>query len=142
MSYSGSSCYSIFSLMCMVCRSLFVLFVLFPLAIVFSVLLRFTDIDFLFGIFKLFFIRNNDCLHFVSTSVHHCFFSVGSVVYLFSFRCYVAFFVLYLFFVCLVFDLDLCLVFVFCFFVFCCVCFCLRPLSCFKCYPCLWIGLS
>jgi hypothetical protein len=37
--------------MCMICRSLFVLF---PLAIVLSVLLRFTDSDNLFGIIKLF----------------------------------------------------------------------------------------
>jgi hypothetical protein len=37
------SCYSIFSLMCMFCRSLFVLFLL---AIVLSVLIRFTDSDY------------------------------------------------------------------------------------------------
>ena len=41
----------IFSFMCMFCRSLFVLF---NLAIVLSVLLRFTDSDYPFGIFKLF----------------------------------------------------------------------------------------
>jgi hypothetical protein len=40
-----------FSFMCMFCRSLFVLFVLFLLAIVLSVLLWFTDSDYLFGIF-------------------------------------------------------------------------------------------
>ena len=103
--------------MCMVCRSLFVLLYFFLWPLFLSVLRRFTDINFLIGIFKLFFIRNNDCLHFVNTSVHPWSFLVGSVVYLFSFRCYVAFFVLYLFFVCLVFDFDLCLVFVFCFFL-------------------------
>jgi hypothetical protein len=40
--------------MCMFCRSLFVLFVLFLLSIVLSVLLRYTDSDCSFGIFKLF----------------------------------------------------------------------------------------
>ena len=45
------SCYSIFSFMCMFCRSLFVLFLL---ATVLSVLLRYTDSDCPFGIFKLF----------------------------------------------------------------------------------------
>ena len=45
------SCYSIFSFMCMFCRSLFVLFLS---AIVVSVLLRFTDSEYTFGIFKLF----------------------------------------------------------------------------------------
>jgi hypothetical protein len=40
--------------MCMFCRSLFVLLYFFCLAIVLSVLLRFTDSDYLFGIFKLF----------------------------------------------------------------------------------------
>jgi hypothetical protein len=49
--YLGSR-YSIFSFMCMLCRSLFVLF---RLAIVLSVL-RFTDSDYPFGIFKLFLI--------------------------------------------------------------------------------------
>ena len=44
----GSS-YSIFSFMCMFCRSLFVL-----LTNVLSLLLRFTDSDYPFGIFKLF----------------------------------------------------------------------------------------
>ena len=39
------------SFMCMFCISLFVLFLL---AIVLSVLLRFTDFDYPFGIFKLF----------------------------------------------------------------------------------------
>ena len=40
-----------FSFMCIFCRSLFVLFLL---DIVFAVLLRFTDSDYPFGIFKLF----------------------------------------------------------------------------------------
>ena len=39
------SCYSISSFMCMFCRSLFVLLYLFLLAIVLSVLLRYTDSD-------------------------------------------------------------------------------------------------
>ena len=43
------SCYSIFSFICMFCRSLF-----FSVAIVLSVLLRYTDSDYPFGIFKLF----------------------------------------------------------------------------------------
>ena len=45
-----SSCCSIFSFMCMFCRSLFVLFLL---VILLSVL-RYTDYDYHFGIFKLF----------------------------------------------------------------------------------------
>ena len=56
------SCYSIFSFMCMICRSLFVLLSFFLLAIVLSVLLRFTVSDYPFGIFKLFFqkqLQNN-----------------------------------------------------------------------------------
>ena len=48
------SCYSIFSFICMFSRSMFVLFLL---AIVLSVLLRFTDSDYPFGIFKLFLIN-------------------------------------------------------------------------------------
>jgi hypothetical protein len=52
-SYWGS-CYSIFSFICMFCRSLFVLLYFFLLAIVLSVLLRFTDSEYPFGIFKLF----------------------------------------------------------------------------------------
>ena len=51
--FSVGSCYSSFSFMCMFCRSLFVLFVLFLLAFVLSVL-RFTDSDYSFGIFKIF----------------------------------------------------------------------------------------
>ena len=47
--FEWSSCYSIFSCMCIVCWSLFVL-----LAIVLSVLLRYMDSDYPFGIFKLF----------------------------------------------------------------------------------------
>ena len=47
--FQWGSCYSIFSFMRMFCRSLFVL-----LTIVLSVLLRYTDSDFPFGIFKLF----------------------------------------------------------------------------------------
>ena len=49
--FKWGSCYSIFSFMCMFCRSLFVLLLL---AIVLSVLLRFTDSDYAFVIFKLF----------------------------------------------------------------------------------------
>ena len=48
-SFQWCSCYSIFSFMCM----FFVLFVPFLLAIVLSVLLRYTDSDYTFGIFKL-----------------------------------------------------------------------------------------
>ena len=48
------SCYPIFSFMCVLCRSLFVAFVHFLLAMLLSALLRFTDSDYLFGIFKLF----------------------------------------------------------------------------------------
>jgi len=51
--YKWGFFYSIFSCMCMFCRSLFVILYFF-LAIVLSVLLRFTDSDYLFGIFKLF----------------------------------------------------------------------------------------
>ena len=51
--YSVDLCSLIFSFMCMFCRSLFVLFLM---AIVLSVILRYTDSDYLFGIFKLFFI--------------------------------------------------------------------------------------
>ena len=46
--------YSSFSSICMFCWSLFVLLYFFLLAIVFSVLLRYTDSDYPFGIFKLF----------------------------------------------------------------------------------------
>ena len=52
------SCSSIFSFVCMVCRSFFVLLSFFPLDTVSSVLLRFTDSDSLFGIFKLFLFRD------------------------------------------------------------------------------------
>ena len=45
---------TIFSFICMFCRSLFVLLYFFFLAIVLSVLLRYTDSDYPFGIFKLF----------------------------------------------------------------------------------------
>ena len=48
------SCYSIFSFNCLFCRSLFVLLSFFFLAIVFSVLLRYTDSVYPFGISKLF----------------------------------------------------------------------------------------
>ena len=51
--FKWGSCYSIFRFMCMFCRSLFVLLYFF-LAIVLSVLLRYTDSDYPFGIFKLF----------------------------------------------------------------------------------------
>ena len=50
--FKWGSCYSIFDFICMFCRSMFVLFFIFfwPL----SVLLRYTDSDYPFGIFKLF----------------------------------------------------------------------------------------
>ena len=51
--YQGS-CNSIFSSICMLCRSLFVLLYLFLLAIVLSVLLRYADSDYPYGVFKLF----------------------------------------------------------------------------------------
>jgi hypothetical protein len=55
--YLWGSFYSIFSFMCMFwfSRSLFVLLYFFLLIIVLSVLLRFTDSDYPFGIFKLLF---------------------------------------------------------------------------------------
>ena len=49
-------CYLIFSFMCILCRSLFVLLSFFLFAIVLYVLLRYTDSDYPFGIFKLFLI--------------------------------------------------------------------------------------
>jgi len=52
MSYLYS--YSIFTFICMFCRSLFFLLYIFFCTIVLSVLLRFTDSDYPFGIFKLF----------------------------------------------------------------------------------------
>ena len=52
--FQWGSCYSIFSFMRIFCRSLFVLLYFFLLAIVLSVLLRYTDSDYPFGIFKLF----------------------------------------------------------------------------------------
>ena len=51
--FQRGSCYSIFSFRCMFCRPLFVLFLV---AIVLSVLLRYTDSDCPFCIFKLFLI--------------------------------------------------------------------------------------
>ena len=52
--FQWSSCYSIYSFMCIFCRSLFVLlYFFFLLAIVLSVL-RYTDYDHPFAIFKLF----------------------------------------------------------------------------------------
>ena len=54
-SYWGS-CYLIFSFICMFCKSLFFLLYFFLLAIVLSVLLRFTDSDYSCGVFKLFFL--------------------------------------------------------------------------------------
>ena len=51
-----------FSFMCMFCRS-FLWFVLFLLTIVLSVLLRFTDFDYPFGIFKLFYWVKNELSH-------------------------------------------------------------------------------
>ena len=52
--FQWGTCYSIFSFMCMFCRSLFFPFVLFLLTIVLSVLLRFMDSGYTFGIFILF----------------------------------------------------------------------------------------
>jgi hypothetical protein len=52
-SFQWGSCYSIFSFICMFCRSLFVLLYLYLFVIVLSVL-RYTDSDYPFGIFKLF----------------------------------------------------------------------------------------
>ena len=54
--FKWGSCYSIFSFMCMFCRSLFFLLSFLLLAIVLSVLLRFTDYDYPFDIIKLFFL--------------------------------------------------------------------------------------
>jgi len=45
--------------MCTFCKSLFVLFGLFPLTLVLSALLRFTDSDYPFGIFKPFYPKFN-----------------------------------------------------------------------------------
>jgi hypothetical protein len=64
------SCYSIFSLMC----TLFVLLSFF-LAIRLSVLLRYTDSDFPFGIFKLLSPLSLDCLFLIDSAVF-------SIVYL------------------------------------------------------------
>ena len=50
------SCYSIFSFKCMFCISFFYPFVLFLLAILLSVLLRYTDSGYPFDIFKLVFV--------------------------------------------------------------------------------------
>ena len=50
--FQWGSCYSIFSFMCNVLQIVVCPFVLFLLAIVLSVLLRFTDSDYPFGIFK------------------------------------------------------------------------------------------
>ena len=58
------SCYSIFSFIWMFCRSLFVFFLM---AIVLSVLLRLTDSDYTFGIFKLFLEKN-----FLTEIRHRC----------------------------------------------------------------------
>jgi len=64
--FKGGSCYSIFSFMCMFCRSLFVLFLL---AIVLSVLLRYADSDYPFGIFKLF-LSSVNTIFFKSSHPH------------------------------------------------------------------------
>ena len=60
--FQWGSHYSIFSFICMFCRSLFAPVVLFLLAIVLPVLLRFTDSDYPFGIFKLFLTFNCICI--------------------------------------------------------------------------------
>jgi len=57
------SCYSIFSFICMFCWSLFVLLYFFLLAFVLSVLLRYTDSDWSFGIFKLILHHHNFLSH-------------------------------------------------------------------------------
>ena len=88
--------------------------VLFPLASVLSVLLRFMGIDFLFGIFKLFFIRNNDCLHFASTSVHPCFHQWDPLFICLVFGAMLRFLFFFVFFSVLIFIFDLFLFFVVC----------------------------
>ena len=55
--FSGVRVTQSFVLYAMFCRLLFVLFVLFPSVIVLSVLLHFTDSDYPFGNFKLFFLN-------------------------------------------------------------------------------------
>ena len=57
--FQWDPCYSIIILCVMFYRSLFVLFVLFLLAIELSVLLRFTDSDYPFGIIKLVFLARD-----------------------------------------------------------------------------------
>ena len=54
--FQWGSCYSIFSFMCNVLQIVVCPFVLFLLAIVLSVLLQFTDFDYPFGIFNIFFL--------------------------------------------------------------------------------------
>jgi hypothetical protein len=68
------SCYSTFSFMCMICRSLFVFlyFFFWPLCCLF----RFTDSNYPFGIFKLFFslsvtIRQGVCIRYTSLCTFH-----------------------------------------------------------------------
>ena len=56
----------------MFCRSLFVLLCFFPLAIVLSVLLRYTDSDYLFGIFKLVFHKKRSWKVECSCSLETC----------------------------------------------------------------------
>ena len=68
--------HTIFSFMCMICRSLFVPLSFFLLAIVLSVLLRFTDCDYLFGIFRLilsFFFWTLCCLSFFDLPILICY---------------------------------------------------------------------
>jgi membrane-associated HD superfamily phosphohydrolase len=59
------SCYSIFRFICMFCRSLFLS--LFLLAIVLSVLLRLTDSDYPFGIFKPFLSSGYNFIYYQNT---------------------------------------------------------------------------
>jgi len=58
--------------MCMFCRSLFVLLYFFHLAIVLSVLLRFTNSDYPFGIFKLFFMQTVYMVYWYPTLFVDC----------------------------------------------------------------------
>ena len=63
--FQWGSCYSFCSFMCM-------LFVLFLLAIVLSVLLRYTDFHYPFGIFKLLLPLSLDCPFLIASAVFFC----------------------------------------------------------------------
>ena len=68
-----------FTFICMFCKLLFVL-----LAILLSVLLRFTDSDYPFGIFKLFLERRTCCtlykLTFISVPSNDCWYSPSNLI--------------------------------------------------------------